>query len=425
MTTDALMHPDQLQPGHMVGPWKIVEWLGTGGSACVFKVERDGSPYAMKMALRPISDEEDSEGEAVAMRMGYEAAVLLTYFPHRNLVRVHAVDCWPHPRRGYLFIVTDLVEGEDWHAWRWKTNPDATRLTETFSEVVRTVGVLHVRGVYHRDLKAENILIRREDGRPFLIDFGNVRLPGTFVKTMGIPPAVFHLLPPELLAYLRGSAWREGVPFQGGVGADLYALGVLLYQGLTDHHPFDPKLPDKVLIAAISTVPPEAPHLLNPRAPRSLSDIAMKLLEKKPEDRYPDTEALLQALWQTGKERTSRAWRVPLLLSTENAPVEATPEARGKWLSRVQEAAPKAKEAAPKVEEAPPKVEEAPPQAEAQPQPEAREEAPPATRRTWRVGHLAVVSLLLLGFLFLASWLVCTSGSFPSHERTPGPASGR
>ncbi|MGZ3460216.1 MAG: serine/threonine protein kinase [Archangium sp.] len=406
MTMEPL-HPDHLQSGDMVGPWRIVSRLGLGGSARVFKVERDGYFYAMKMALRPVSDEE--EGAEAAMRMGREAAALFTWSPHPNLVRVHAVDCWPHPRKGFPFIITDLVEGDDWHVWRWETNPDAARLADTFSEVVRIVGALHERGAYHRDVKAENLLIRREDNKVFLVDFGSVRLPGTFAQTLGVPDGAFHLLPPELLAYTRSEAWKQGVPFQGGVPADLYALGVLLYQGLCDHHPFDPKLPDRALVAAITTIRPVEPHLLNPRAPHALSDVAMKLLEKQPAARYPDTKALLQALWAAGKERTSHSWKAPLILPTANVPVEATPEEREEWLSRQQEAAPKAEEATPPVD---PQPREAAPGAEvpspedAQLEEEAREEVPPKERRSWRARHLAVVGLLLLAVLFLASWLV-------------------
>ncbi|MFY0567483.1 serine/threonine protein kinase [Archangium lansingense] len=192
--------------------------------------------------------------------------------------------------------MTDFVDGDNWHQWRWRKPRHAAEVVDVFSGVVRTVGVLHARGVHHRDLKAENILIRRKDGRPFVIDFGTVRLPGAFTKTLGLPEGVLHLLPPELLAYTRTEAWKRGEPFLGGVAADLYALGVLLYQGLTDRHPFDPELPDKELLAAIAAVPPAAPHLLNPLVPHSLSDITLKLLEKRPEDRYPNTEALLEAL---------------------------------------------------------------------------------------------------------------------------------
>ncbi len=323
------------------------------------------------------------------MRLGREAGALLTCSPHPNLLRVHAVDCWPHPGNGYPFIVTDLVVGDDWHGWRWRTNPNAARLVDRFCELVRTVGALHERGGYHRDLKADNLLIRREDEHLFLIDFGNVRMPGTFAQTLGVPPGVFHLLPPELLEYTRSDVWQRGIPFEGGAPADLYALGILLYQGLTDSHPFDPNLSDKALTTAIATVVPTAPHLLNPRAPRSLSDIALKLLEKRPEARYPDTKALLQALWEAGKERTSPTWKVPLLASTAEAPLEATVEEKEAWLARRQQGAPRTEEALPE---------------EARPREETRQEVPvPQERRTGRTWRRAGVGVLLLCVLFLAS----------------------
>jgi hypothetical protein len=93
-------------------------------------------------------------------------------------------------------------------------------------------------------------------------------------------------------------------------------------------------------VAAISTIVPAAPHLLNPRAPRSLSDITMKLLEKRPEERYPDTGALLRALWMTSGERKSSAWKVPLLPPDEIPPAETPLEHKEEWLSRSARADP-------------------------------------------------------------------------------------
>ena len=212
MSTDAL-HPDQLERGDRVGPWLIVQVVGRGGSSRVFKVERDGHPYSMKMALLPLSqsreeltEEQYVEEKSSSRRLGHEAAALFTYSAHPTLLRVYAVDFWPNPTRGYPFIITDFIEGDTWHQWRWSKPRHATEVVDKFSSVVRTVGMLHARGVYHRDLKGENILIRRKDGRPFLIDFGTVRLPGALTKTLGLPEGVLHLLPPELLAYVRSEA---------------------------------------------------------------------------------------------------------------------------------------------------------------------------------------------------------------------------
>ena len=317
-------------PATAVGPWLIVQVLGRGGSSRVFKVERDGHPYSMKMALLPPhpSPRRSSRRSSTWRRRaptGAWRARRRPSSPTPPTPTCCACTRWtsgPTPPRA-----TPSSSPTSWTGTTGTSGAGASPLTPSgwwtpSPSVVRTVGVLHARGVYHRDLKAENILIRREDGRPFLIDFGTVRLPGALTKTLGLPEGVLHLVPPELLAYTRTEAWKRGEPFQGGVAADLYALGVLLYQGLTDLHPFDPELPDKELLAAIATVPPTAPHLLNPLVPRSLSDIAMKLLEKRPEDRYPDTEALLQALEKaTEKERKSPAWKVPL--TAPESPAEA------------------------------------------------------------------------------------------------------
>jgi serine/threonine-protein kinase len=338
MTTQAL-HPDHLQAGDLVGPWQIVEVLGRGGTSRVFKVRRNGRFYTLKMALHPIaqtedtpetSEEQQAQEEGVHRRLSREVSALFTYASHPHLLRVYAVDFWPDPSGGYPYLVTKFVDGDTWHAWRWRTHPDACTLVDVFTDVVRTVGMLHAHGVYHRDIKAENILIRREDSRAFLIDLGNARLPGAYTKTLGLPEGALHLVPPELLAYTRSGAWKRGEAFHGGVAADLYALGALLYESLTDHHPFDPKLPDEVLVAAIASVTPAPPHEVNPRVPRALSDIALKLLEKRPEDRYAHAEALLHALEQTGPERPSPTWKVPLLEARErpSAPPSPPEEAR-------------------------------------------------------------------------------------------------
>jgi serine/threonine-protein kinase len=407
------LHPDLLEPGDWVGPWRIVEAVGLGGFARVFKVEREGGVYALKMALRPLSEQSPSEGNAVAHRMANELAALYSHASHPNLLRVYAVDVWPAPSSGYPYFVTDHVEGDTWHEWRWRTCPEVAKLVDVFTEVVRTVGVLHACGVYHRDLKAENLLVRRTDDRAFVIDFSHVRLPGEVALTLGVPSLALHLLPPELIAYTRSEAWKRGERFEGGVAADLYALGILLYQGLTDCHPFDPKLPDEALVMAIATVRPEAPRVLNPQVPASLSDITMRLLEKRPEERYPDIEALLQALWQaTARERRSRAWQVRL--NPREASVDVPRVGKVVPLHPPAPAAP--------LSEAPSSLEAAPPSQEVQVEvPRPRH----AKRRLSVAVSVGVLGLLALGTFLWWAPLAATSArkgspSMPTSSSSPG-----
>ncbi|MDY7225864.1 serine/threonine protein kinase [Hyalangium rubrum] len=341
MTTDAL-HPDQLQPGHWVGPWRILESLGTGGFGRTFKAEREGIFFSLKMAVRPASTEREVEG-----RVAHEAAALIANTSHPNLPRLYAVDRWPHPATGYLYFVTGYEEGETFQDWRARTRPNAAQLADAFLGVVSALAELHRRGMLHRDLSGSNILVRKEDGAPVFIDLSSVWLPGASMLTEKLPPSLAHTLPPECVTFLRSSADKEGEPFDAGRAGDLYQLGVLFYEALTECHPFDPKkLTAAELLAAIETLVPRPPHYLNPQVPESLSRIVMRLLEKRPEDRYPSAEVLHQALWEAAKERKRRTWKVPLVLP-ERGPAPATEEEREERQAWQQETERKARESHP------------------------------------------------------------------------------
>jgi serine/threonine-protein kinase len=312
-----VFHPDQLRPGDMVGAWRIQKSLGSGGMGHVFQVEHKGHAYVLKMALRPASTGVPPGEEDVDRRMGHEAAFHLSHESLPGVLRVVEVSRWPDAREGYRTLVTEHVEGETFHEWRSRTRPSAAKLLEVVEGLVRTVAELHRRGIHHRDLKADNLLVSREEERPYLIDFGMVSLPGAATLTQAGLVGTLHTVPPEMLAFFRAETWKHGERFRGGVAGDLYALGVLLYEALTDCHPFDPRLPVQELAAAIEARMPPAPHELNPGVPRALSDIAMHLLAKTPEARPASAEALLQALWEAKKEARTHTWRVPLSMPPE------------------------------------------------------------------------------------------------------------
>ena len=149
---------------------------------------------------------------------------------------------------------------------------------------------------------------------------------------------------PECIAFIREGAWRQGARFDADVTGDLYQVGVFMYEALADGWPFNPRLTQDELLVAIENVVPRAPHRINPEVPESLSRIALKLLEKRPEDRYPSAEALLQALWEAAKERSKPAWKVPLELPPEG-PAPVTQEEVEERRLQEQEAERRAQEA--------------------------------------------------------------------------------
>ncbi|MDY7230020.1 serine/threonine protein kinase [Hyalangium rubrum] len=327
MTMDAF-HPDHLKVGHMVGPWRIVESLGSGGFGRAFKAERDGDFFTLKMAVRPAPElpqetpEKALEERQVDGRMRHEGAILMANASHPGLPHLRAMDRWPHPTRGYLYLVTDFVPGEPFHDWRERIRPTAVQLVDIFIEVVRVVVRLHSRGILIRDFKSEHVIVNPTDNRPVLVDMGSAWLPGGSTLTVGLAPGTPHALPPECIAFIREGSWRQGARFDATAAGDLYQLGVFFYEALTEFWPFDARMTHDELLTAIQTVVPRAPHRLNPEVPESLSRITLRLLEKLPEARYESAQALLQALWAAAKERSKKEWKVPLGLHAESpAPI--------------------------------------------------------------------------------------------------------
>ncbi|HYO64589.1 MAG TPA: serine/threonine-protein kinase [Archangium sp.] len=321
------LHPDLLQPGDMVRHYRVVRRLGSGGFANVFLVEHAGRPYTLKIAARPPGDEDEAREDERAFR----EAISLGHFRHPNLLTVRELGRWPELEGGYFFFVTDYVPGSPFNTWRWKTQASLRRFIRVCAELALVMAELHERGVCHRDIKPDNVLVREGDDRPFLIDFGAVFLPGAYTLTRELPPVTFHNMPPEVAAFLRGGSWEEGAHFPASPAADLYAFGALLYEALTDCHPFNPRLPLDKLMLAIEFVPPVEPVQLEPRVPPGLSSLVMRLLAKEPAQRPPSARAVHEELMRLLEgEGDTEAWTVPYAFATEEGaavpPGESRPE---------------------------------------------------------------------------------------------------
>ncbi|HSP79248.1 MAG TPA: serine/threonine-protein kinase, partial [Myxococcaceae bacterium] len=304
-----------------------VRRLGLGGYSCVFQMEHAGRPFTMKMATRPASEADLTRTDERAVR----EAVSLGHFRHPNLPRVHETGRWPDVEKGYFYLVTDYQPGRTFNQWRWEESPSLRRLVRVLAEVARVLAELHEQGVFHRDFKADNLLILDEDERPVLIDFGAAYVPGAYPLTELLPPATLHNLPPECVALLHLSETEEPVePLPATAAMDLYAFGCLLYEALTDRHAFPPRLPRQVLLQAITLLPPKAPCELEPRAPESLSELTLRLLAKEPEQRPASARAVYEELLRLlEQEGDTEAWTVPYAFSAppEEVRADAVPPA--------------------------------------------------------------------------------------------------
>ena len=251
--------------------------IGRGGMATIheamdLRLER---PVAVKL-LRP----EAAADADLADRFRREA-LAATVLRHPNIVA--CLDTGTD--EGQPYLVMDLVEGEDLAArlkrgGRLAPGP-AGRIA---LDVARALGVAHVRGIVHRDVKPGNILLT-EEGRALVTDFGIARLaadaeaakPGTTLGSV-------HYFSPE---QARGATTTPA--------SDIYGLGLVLYEALTGSRAFTGDTTDAIALARIGAAPP-SPRATRPEVPAELDAVVRRALAPEPDDRYANGNAMAAAL---------------------------------------------------------------------------------------------------------------------------------
>jgi serine/threonine-protein kinase len=408
----------------MVGDYRIVEKLGAGGFSTVFKAERAGLFFTVKM-LR---------SSALGARERREISILLQ-LEHPCVVRFRACDRWLDPRTGIPYIVTDFVPGPTLADFVEVENPSARKSARIVLEAARTLGDVHRQGVFHRDLKPENIIIHGQDERPVLIDFGVGTYTGAPVITPhGLPPGTYEYRSPE--AYLFNRANTELVHYEFSATDELWALGVTFYWLLANVLPFGDRYDREraSLAERIIHQRPMAPHLLNPRVPRALSAICMKMLEKKPEDRYASVSELCAALGGAlADAEADPRWDLPLFdpdapdtqtTEEESAGVDVDEDEETRMARKWARAQPRrgrkpkaAAEPAPDPDVLPPGV-----AAEARPEVDAPQvKVPGALEGLKRPALVLGLTAVVLGAALFATALSSRLGSAPLHTSAEAP----
>jgi serine/threonine protein kinase len=241
---------------------------GVGGMGTVY-LARECSLDRM-VALKTVNQAlETAAGREIFRREARAAARL----DHPQIVRILSFD----PMHDPPYYVMEYVDGEPIHeACRGKGPEHIAALLE---QIARALAYAHARGILHRDIKPDNILVDRQ-GVPRITDFGLAsrwgRGPGERDPTpvMGGTPLVS---PPE--------GWADGAAISPAV--DLYGLGVTMYRLLTGQYPFRGDTPD-ALQAAIQAGRPPLPTDLHPDTPEPLQRVCLKAMEHDPLNRYRD-----------------------------------------------------------------------------------------------------------------------------------------
>lgn len=282
-----------LEPGRRIGVYTIQRKLGSGGAGEVWQAidDRLGRNVAIKVLLPHWTTDKSS-----LHRFTDEARTVGT-LNHPNILTVH--DVGEHD--GMPYLVSECLEGRN---LRERLKSGAMSVNETIAialGIAQGLAAAHERGIVHRDLKPENTFLK-SDGSVKLLDFGlaKLRQPASAVQT-----AVEH----SRVDAIAGTAGYMAPEQLGGASADpradLFALGVIMYEMLAGTHPFRGTSDLETLKAILSREPDDL-AMAKPNVPPALALIVMRLLEKKPEARFQSARDLAWSVSQVAGAAATR-----------------------------------------------------------------------------------------------------------------------
>ena len=267
--------------GKFIGRYHILEQLGQGGMATVYKaydtrLERD-------VAIKIIRS--DLFGKSVLnqiLKRFEREAKALARLDHPHIIKVFDYGEY----QGSPFLVMQYIQSGTLKQRLGKPLP-YQQAAELIKPVAEALAYAHQQGVLHRDVKPSNILITNR-GQPVLTDFGIAKLLED-TETLTLTGTGVGIGTPEYMAPEQGL----GKPLDGR--ADIYALGVVLFELLTGHKPYSADTPLAILYKQMNDPLPR-PSGYVPDLPIQAEKVLFKALAKKPEDRYPEMPAFADAL---------------------------------------------------------------------------------------------------------------------------------
>jgi serine/threonine protein kinase/Flp pilus assembly protein TadD len=279
LPTETLQSPSQeLTRGTtFAGRFEVIEELGKGGMGKVYRVvdKKIDEEIALKV-LKP----EIAADRGTLERFRNELK-LARRISHRHVCRMFDLS----EEAGTSFITMELVSGEDLKSFIRRVGQlPVGKAISIASQVAEGLAEAHRLNVVHRDLKPQNIMIDR-DGNARIMDFGVARS----LKSQGITGAGIMIGTPEYMSPEQVEG-QEADP-----RADIYALGVILFEMLTGRVPFAGDTPLSIAMKQKSEVPPD-PIALNPQISEELGRLILRCLEKDREKRYARVEEVLSEL---------------------------------------------------------------------------------------------------------------------------------
>ncbi len=281
--------------GKKIGDFEILEQIGHGGMSVVYRA-RQASMHR-EVALKVLAADESELDPSFRQRFEQEVAVIAT------LEHLHILPVYSHGFEGdHVYLAMRLLRGGTLADLMQREKLSLERVVELFTQFAQGLAHAHSKGVVHRDLKPSNILLD-EEGNTFLTDFGLAKILGKEVdithsgNVVGTPA---YMSPEQL----------KGDPIDHR--ADIYGLGIILYQMLTGQRPFEGDSANIVsVIYKHLEKKPVTPSQHNPNISPKIDAIVLKALEKDPKRRFSSVGEMAEALQTAVGKKTSRVFPPP------------------------------------------------------------------------------------------------------------------
>ena len=301
------MDQGKLEVGQNIGHYKILALLGAGGMAEVYLAQ--DTQLGRQIALKLLPTEFTLDPERV--RRFEQEAHAASALNHPNIVTIHEIGC----SNSSHFIATEFIDGE---TLRQRLTNNRLQLNEALditTQIASALSAAHAAGIVHRDIKPENVMLRR-DGFVKVLDFGLAKLTLHQQETIPTHPSrtsVVKTNPGMVMGTVQYMSPEQARGAEVDARADVWSLGVVLYETVTGRVLFEGETPSHVIVSILESQP--SAFFAELDLPPALQGIISKALCKSRAERYQtaaelalDLKNLKQDLEVEARLKRSHRW---------------------------------------------------------------------------------------------------------------------